>query len=57
MNVPRAKKIWPVFTSRTEAPQQVSTDSILWLMDAMQLREVGKLVVYLRKMRWLHQLR
>lgn len=39
---------------RTEAPQQVSTDDILWLMEAMQIREVGKLVAYLWKMRWLH---
>ena len=30
---------------RTEAPQLVSTESILGFMDAMQLREVGKLVV------------
>lgn len=25
-------------------------------MDAMQIREVGNLVVYLRKMQWLHRL-
>jgi len=44
------------FFCRTEAPQQVSTDDILWLTDAMQLREVGKLVAYLWKMRWLQRL-
>lgn len=43
-------------TCRTEAPQLVSKDDILWSMDAMQSREVGNLVVYLWKMRWLRSL-
>jgi len=38
---------------RTESPQLVSKDIILWSMDAMQLREVGNLVVQPWEMRWL----
>jgi hypothetical protein len=41
---PVQQRIPTVSTRRTEVPQPVSTESILGFMDAMQLREVGKLV-------------
>ena len=42
--------------SRTKALQLVSKEDILWLMDAMQLREVGNFAVQLWKMQCLHGL-
>jgi len=41
---PLQYRIPTVSIRRTEVPQLVSTESILGFMDAMQLREVGKLV-------------
>jgi len=41
---PLQQRVPTVAKRRTEAPQLVSTESILGFMDAMQLREVGKLV-------------
>ena len=41
---PLQRRIPTVSARRTEVPQLVSTESILGFMDAMQLREVGKLV-------------
>ena len=46
-------KVASLMQSRTEAPQLVSKEDILWSMDAMQLREVGNFAVQLWKMRWL----
>ena len=40
---------------RTESPQPVSLTRRHLSTDEMQLREVGKLAVYLRKMRWLQR--
>jgi hypothetical protein len=40
---------------RTESPQLVSSARRRLSTDEMQLREVGKLAVYLRKMRWLQR--
>ena len=45
----------PVPGSRTESPQPVSSARRRLSTDEMQLREVGKLAVYLRKMRWLQR--
>ena len=42
--------------SRTEAPQLVSKEDILWSMDAMQLREVSNFAVQLWKLWWFHGL-
>jgi len=40
---------------RTESPQPVSSAQSLESTDEMQLREVGKLAVHLRKMQWLQK--
>jgi len=45
MEHPLGWKVADLCQCRTEAPQPVSKDDILWSMDAMQLREVGNLVV------------
>ena len=55
MNSLRAPSVslgpWP----RTESPQPVSSAKRRLSTDAMQLREVGKLDVYLRKIHWLQR--
>lgn len=45
----------PVPGLRTESPQPVSSTRRRLSTDEMQLREVGKLAVYLRKIQWLQR--
>lgn len=54
-NEPPAGLGAPVPGSRTESPQPVSSARRRLSTDEMQLREVGKLAVYLRKIRWLQR--
>lgn len=41
---------------RVASPQQVSSAKSRWFVELMQLREVGKLAAYLRKIQWLRRL-